>query len=351
MTRASSNRKRERRLYLGGKDVAQVVSGLRYLESFFNTEFPSWASTLDGFRELNGRDGLPKWPECCLMPMAASGAIVSRCGEIQDPTVWILLMQEMSALYAWRQGRGVYCFDEDLANGVIQASGIDELPVEAIMHLPEWGVCIVPPKALDFPKDVLAFIAYLEWDTAVLRRELRIALLVKNGCKAALLYVQPLHIDRSTIQEALTESLTSSNFSQEDAEQVSESKLPQMRQIVALLAYLGSTSADIVDPSEKEGKGSHSRQHPQKTERIHRYDVGFRIGAQLRKVNAGEKRSSSLEANSSGRGKISHMRRAHWHHYWTGPKSNPDARTLIVHWIPPTLIGAGELIPALREVS
>ncbi len=29
----SSNRKRERRLYLGGKDVAQVVSGLRYLES------------------------------------------------------------------------------------------------------------------------------------------------------------------------------------------------------------------------------------------------------------------------------------------------------------------------------
>jgi hypothetical protein len=30
-----------------------------------------------------------------------------------------------------------------------------------------------------------------------------------------------------------------------------------------------------------------------------------------------------------------HVRRAHWHSYWTGPRASPEQRKPIVKWLPP----------------
>jgi len=49
-----------------------------------------------------------------------------------------------------------------------------------------------------------------------------------------------------------------------------------------------------------------------------------------------------------------HVRRAHWHMYWLGPRSRPGERHAELRWIPPIPVGTGEpsaLPPTLRPVE
>ena len=65
------------------------------------------------------------------------------------------------------------------------------------------------------------------------------------------------------------------------------------------------------------------------------WDVGVRFGGLLRsaytKAGAGQ---------GTGSSKRPHVRRAHWHGYWVGPRSDPEKRRLELRWLPPILVGA-----------
>ena len=65
--------------------------------------------------------------------------------------------------------------------------------------------------------------------------------------------------------------------------------------------------------------------------------VGVRIGRFI-------KSSKETQSTSSGDGLkrvvAGHVRRAHWHHYWVGKKS--EGQKLILKWVHPTLINSGE---------
>ena len=76
-------------------------------------------------------------------------------------------------------------------------------------------------------------------------------------------------------------------------------------------------------------------------------DIGVRYGAAIRSTRHAAKQQLPEERAKAGTGKArkpraSHMRRAHWHHYWIG-----KGRTkLIVKWVPPTFVsGAGKVMP------
>lgn len=61
-----------------------------------------------------------------------------------------------------------------------------------------------------------------------------------------------------------------------------------------------------------------------------KYPVGFDYLTQVEKAN-------------SGRGptdRAAHTRRAHWHGYWTGSRTNPEAQQLKIHWIRRSVISA-----------
>lgn len=84
-------------------------------------------------------------------------------------------------------------------------------------------------------------------------------------------------------------------------------------------------------------------------DRIRTWDVGIRLGPALRKALAGRKQSpgpspSSTEQSAQpGRPSLRpHWRRGHWHHYWTGPRSQPTERKIILHWLPPIPVGISE---------
>lgn len=83
------------------------------------------------------------------------------------------------------------------------------------------------------------------------------------------------------------------------------------------------------------------------------HEMGFRIAKNLANVRRHYEAADS-EPGSLGRHMPTHVRRAHWHGYWTGPKGNPTG--LEIKWIPPIVVNAdrGEvegIVHDLRTVS
>ena len=80
---------------------------------------------------------------------------------------------------------------------------------------------------------------------------------------------------------------------------------------------------------------------------IEAFDVGFNIEKQIeedrKKAEAAieiefEEISESDNIKKERKPIKPHMRKAHWHHFWTGSKEDPDNRQLVVRWVPPTFV-------------
>lgn len=98
------------------------------------------------------------------------------------------------------------------------------------------------------------------------------------------------------------------------------------------VAYLCSTNADIV-PSYKPVKESR-RNNAKRRSAATWHDVGYRIGSELRAYE----RVSHERIPHQGGTVRPHMRRAHWHHYWIGPRDGE--RKLVLKWVAPTMVGS-----------
>ena len=102
---------------------------------------------------------------------------------------------------------------------------------------------------------------------------------------------------------------------------------------------------------------------PKKTKKGLRYfpakspatmDVGYRVSKYLHQVKeVGQGHGIQGDRSSP----IPHIRRAHWHTFWTGPRRDPVKRLPVLRWIPPTPVGfrwdeVGEkLVPTVKEVQ
>ena len=97
------------------------------------------------------------------------------------------------------------------------------------------------------------------------------------------------------------------------------------------LAYLCSANADIaaVYTPRKEKRRNNAKKRSQATW----HEVGYRIGAQLRNYN----RQKSERGEKTGRKVRPHMRRAHWHRFWIGPRDGE--RRLVLKWVAATMVG------------
>lgn len=77
-----------------------------------------------------------------------------------------------------------------------------------------------------------------------------------------------------------------------------------------------------------------------KTKRAAVLDYGIRIGAALRAAALSERTEHHDGTHASP---VAHIRRAHWHHFWTGPRDGE--RALVVRWLPPIPVNADEQDP------
>ncbi len=318
-------------------------------------------SRYDQARRDRGRS-LPDWPDWCFCPMAMAYAIASHGAAVHMPPPDMLHVAALAALAPWRMSQIIYQFDPTLADSLV-TTPVDKIPTEVIYRLPQW--CIyVDVTNLDLPTvgPIIGFFAHLEHDVNQHHPELR--LLVDMGSDDLLRMAPvPLHIDKPTLAEAIKVTKDEAKrqaidqgrtMAMEQIDRIDDNEvIDAITPLLSLVLYLCSDQPDT-------DRQLPDNPRPVKTRRGWKLfpasspteiRVGATIGAKIR--SAAQDQSAPTATGHGGRKKpVPHVRRAHWHTYWTGPRDGN--RVPVLRWIPPTLVAAqshDDVVTTIRRVK
>ncbi len=314
--------------------------------------YPNAWAMVDEFRNSRGRD-LPEWPNWCYLPLSGFYAIVSSDARVDHlPLHLIPDVARLAAIGTWRVTQGVYRFDPAVYESIRETPLTGDLPCDALYRLPEWCIYIETPETTHagFGRIYGAFV-HLEWDANTQRHELR--LLIDSDESLTPLV---LHLGQWSITEALE------RFGREAASQMGSQHIKPtggqienlrtiVEPIISLTLYLCSEGADF-------GGERPQRPRPKKTKKGWRmfppnkprtWDVAVRLGAAMRRYRQQHETGQTVDH----KGPRPHVRRAHWHSFWTGSKSDPEQRRIIVKWMPPIPVNIddSELPTTIRPVK
>jgi hypothetical protein len=249
----------------------------------------------------------------------------------------------VSTMTGWADGpRVVFDVDPDLLAALgtnlpdgMPAAVLDRLPFATFAVTCEFGL----------PDDTLRFFGFLyHYD-----EQLDIPMLLGLGLDATTDHTvyNFIRID-DLVRDGKLRSLTGEEFraSVEELPGVEYTDLDAERQLLsqhmmlAVLAYLSSDQPDVenVTPPEFAHK-AHSTGRTLPTV----YRTGWAVGAALRAAE----RQDRETAGSDGQAVRPHLRRAHWHLYWTGPRTDPQP---LLKWLSPIAVGTGD-VRTVRPVA
>lgn len=333
----------------------------------YGERYPDCWSMLEMFRRDRGVAPLPDWPDWCWCPLAGATAIIGlHVNEQRLSPQHAFDIGPLGALATWRMTRGIYRYDSDLFHELWHTPIEGDLPIDVLYRLPEWCVFVEPPRGADcqwFGAPVVGWFAHLEWDVQAKRPELRLVFDTLVG-----LIPFAVHLKQASLSECVQAAI---EVALKSAEQIGADHikpvLTEHNYAVDLMPYISVTlylCAEAADISDLKGRKERPQNpQPVKTKKGLRtfpadnptsWQVGYRIGAALRRAYyaaepapAGEGAASEkIKERSSPR---PHIRRAHWHSYWTGPRKGK--REAILKWLPPIPVGAGELVPTIHLVE
>lgn len=313
--------------------------------------FPGVWRHFERFRAGKGKGGLPEWPPYVYVPLAAAEAVASGYGV--GPT-WI---SRLGALAAWRVTQGVYRFHPEVYAAVVGTPLTGVLPCELLRRLPEWCVYVETPGWAQEGVRAHGFFAHLEWDANTGHEELRFMI---DGDEGLRLIPLVLHLGPWGLAEAVERTQQEALRRMPDAPpghwmgRVARAMADLARPMLTLVLYLCSEAPEV-EPADGAPRRP-GRPRPVRTKRGPRlfppdrpmvWHTAFRLGRALQ-----EARESGAGVEGR-RGPRPHIRRAHWHTYWVGPKADPSSRRRVLRWLPPIPVGMegqDELIPTIREV-
>lgn len=306
------------------------------------------------------------WPEWCLLPMDEWARIIDQ-QESMNGKSWSIKdkyheLNRLCVLGTWRYSQGIYRIDKDLQQALLESDSGKNIPAEVLMHMPEWCIYVETPHMVWHEQvELYGFWAHLIYSREEPYPKLHMMIQTPRGE-----YPHEIPIGNWTVEEALEREIDAMRktlpLSNDLSTGVSRSKAfdscrrtkNQVERLLSLLLYCCCDKPDIDDarqpgtspqrPQAKQVKGG-LRLFPANAPRF--WTVGNNIGEQLRQAqqdNQGKEISCG-----SGRSRRPHLRRGHWHGYWTGPRKSEVPQKFILHWIPPQLIrGNGE--EALQKV-
>ncbi len=299
--------------------------------------YPGLPHWVNDFR--SGKGNLyPDWPGWCFIPMAAWA---TRLQDEAGPNMALQVAGDIAilgALAPWRYSQGIYRFDPDLFAALAQTEFDAPLPSSVLMRLPEWSLYVETPGAAWRGAPLCGFWAHLEHDINSGRAELRLLLDTDAGLQGI-----PLHLGLWTVEEALRRAGAEGvrvgaelglNITAPDTAAASH----ELGFLVSLLLYLCADEPEIDDA--RQPGSSPSRPTARKIKRgwawfppdaPRLWQVGAQTGEQLRRAQ------TSHPAGADRRSPRAHVRRAHWHGFWSGP--HDGERRFSYRWLPPMLVG------------
>lgn len=312
--------------------------------------------------DLLRRDKCGNVPQECYIPIAAGMAVATEILDL-DRIEATMIASEITGLYIWNKSKIMYRFDDALTEALAaQAKDIkdtDVLPINLLLHPPYPCVYVKSGYFREY-YGMDGFFTWIEWDTNREEFELRWQL-VSEDMDASIGFT--MHLSKTTIGECLAETaketerwewvakerkvgVPENEFAKNappSSDGESDSVLPSP--IALMLEMVLYLSADNRDEEEDRGQRAANRRAKAKSktwrkqntpDSIRLSNVGVRVGAALRKAKGTA--PSSESGTGTGAKKITHLRRGHWHHYWIGPKADPEQRKLILKWTAPTVI-------------
>ena len=333
----------------------------------FSSRYPKCWRELEEFRKAADKLA-PGWPEWCYIPAAACHAVVSRGKDdiSQNPEL-IPDIGIMQALAGWRLTQSVYRFDPLLYQELTSTPVTGDIPVDILYTLPEWSVYIELQN--DYAHGVWAC---LEWDANDGHSELRLVFDIDDG----FLHPLPIHLG-GTVEEGLQsmrqyarDNSPNNAFEKKLSEYGNLNNhyfnainhlLSNVGGIVSLILYLCSEKPDLQSNSGKSAPGRPTavktkkhgkRYYPPKNPSL--WEAGYRISTFLRQARQPVSNDPVSGTGNEHSSPAPHIRKAHWHTYWTGPRKDPNKRRPILKWIPPTPVGfswdTDVPVPTLKRV-
>lgn len=344
--------------------------------------YPGVWKWVDRLRAI--RDKIPyNWPTWCYLPLGGASGIVG--GQDHVRRKWDAAF--VATLSSWRVAKDIYIYDETVFEELWNTPIEGKLPIDVLHRLPTFCAYVAFPEPRDiYGGDAHGFYVHLNHSG---KCPLLMMLLdfgsvdhISADCISLAPYMLELHegsdlLECLTLMDAkvraqhpagvqFTERMENALGGREACE---EAILPQsvkklLEPLVSLTVYLCSTSAEIRAKDPLRGL---RKPYAKKTKRGMRtfvpdqpqvWEVAFRIGATLRAAAAATVTGRGSDDGGTHASPRPHIRRAHWHSYWTGPKAAlgkpevPD-REIVVKWIPPIPVAMGpdgELVPTVHRV-
>lgn len=310
------------------------------------------------------------WPTWCYLPLPGAAGIVADATLDYDREK--MEASCVATLAGWRLAKDIYVFDETVLEELWNTPIEGNIPIDVLYRLPTLCAYV----AFSSPRDVEdgklhGFFVHLNYSTMpVLMIAMDYGSLDGISSEFVPLVVFPVELHEGVdLLQCLTiiheRIQRRRGIPPEEIERIVQPRAVKrvLEPLLNLIIYLCSTSAEIraLDPLRGLRKS-----YTKKTKRGIRtfvpdqpnvWEVAYRIGATLR--------AAAAEWYGAGPGDGTHasprphIRKAHWHHFWTGPKAKvgqPEVppRELIVKWIPPTPVAIGpdgEIVPTVHRVT
>lgn len=250
---------------------------------------------------------------------------------------------DMPFSWLWYVNKVVYRISRELIDSIaVPDEKIIDLPIDPLLNTPQWVTCV----ALSWDKEAirdkdghiqralmygLTSIGGKEYMMMVLHYETYNGLIQMN-----------MYIDTSapTIGEGFA-------WAVRDLPDIKASEFGRTMRITEMsemICDIINTMLFINGEYHKSlvGKSSRVWETPRKD-----HNGGFRIRPRVSTVYAtvGQEMVEAVEAakreTATGGARRAHIRRGHWHSYWTGPRGSKQ--TYIMHWLPPIIVSGTEL--------
>ncbi|MCL7797916.1 hypothetical protein M8942_07405 [Pasteurella multocida] len=240
-------------------------------------------------------------------------------------------------IIAWNYSKLIYRFDVDAEQEIKRTKITDSIPSDIFTRMPAWSIFIETNNLRYEESKVKGFFVSFDFMEELGGNILLFLFYYKNE---VLPFLFPL-IENGSIIDSFdkTEQIIFQTV------KLNDDIKNLLSEAISLLLFICTQNNDITHGKSKKTP-TKSNGLIIENDAIFNY-VAVAIGNAIR-LNRKEVKEKDSK-NGSHKTRRPHIRRAHWHGYWTGKRDEPENRKFDLKWLPPFAVGLkdGAEIPAV----